>query len=244
MTAARFLDIGQLPPRPDWRMAAHAHRFHELIVVLAGKLHVNIRDQTLHAGTGDLLWYPAGVVHEEASDRQEPCETLFLSWEGKDAPGDWPLHQADVQGRVTELARWLLAERGSHYPERQALRDSLLQAILAEYRRLATHKEDELVVRLHAHIRQHLAQPITLDHLAAVAGRSKFHLVRRYRQLTGRTPMADVRHLRLQTARDLLLTTSLPLKEIAPRVGLGDVYRLCRLFRRYLHTTPGALRRR
>ena len=224
-------------------MAPHSHRFHELIILLTGKLQVKIRNQTFHAGAGDLLWYPAGVLHEELSDRQEPCATLFLSWEWNHAPASWPLHQVDAQGRITELARWLLVDRSSHYPERQELRDSLLRVILAEYRRLATHKEDKLVVRLRAHIRQHLATPISLDQLAAVAGLSKFHLIRRYRKLTGRTPLEDVRHLRLQTARDLLLTTNLPLKEIAPRAGLGDVYQLCRLFRRYFHTTPGALRR-
>jgi AraC-like DNA-binding protein len=244
-TAPRFLNIGRVDPDPNWQMATHSHRFHQLIVILAGTLHVTIRGQTLPANAGELLWYPAGVPHQEQSDRRKPCETLFLSWEGVNAPDDGlPLHQPDTQGRVTELSRWLLAERSSHYPDRQALRDSLLHAILAEYRRLATHKEAALVVHLRAHIRQHLTQPLTLNQLAGVAGLSKFHLVRRYRQLTGRTPMGDVRHIRLQTARDLLLTTNLPLKEIAPRCGLRDEFHLSRLYRQLAGHTPGQLRRR
>jgi transcriptional regulator GlxA family with amidase domain len=61
--------------------------------------------------------------------------------------------------------------------------------------------------------------------------------------LTGLTPMEDLRQLRLEAARDLLLTTDLPLKAIAPRTGLGDEYHLSRLFRRAFGIAPGALRR-
>jgi transcriptional regulator GlxA family with amidase domain len=47
----------------------------------------------------------------------------------------------------------------------------------------------------------------------------------------------------VERARDLILSTSLPLKEIAPAVGLGDVFRLGKLFREQLGTTPAGLRR-
>jgi len=79
---------------------------------------------------------------------------------------------------------------------------------------------------------------------ALVGTLSKFHFIRRYRTLTGRTPMEDLRLIRIEAARDLLLTTNLPLKEIAPRCGLGDEYHLSRLFRRYQDVTPSELRHR
>ena len=56
------------------------------------------------------------------------------------------------------------------------------------------------------------------------------------------TPMAMVRQLRLHHARDLIMSTSRPLKEIAPLCGLGDVYNMTRVFRRELGYTPGSLR--
>jgi transcriptional regulator GlxA family with amidase domain len=140
--------------------------------------------------------------------------------------------------------QWLIAEEGSHYAGRKGWRNALLVGLLAEYDRLARYKEDPLVVQLRSHIRKNLARPLDLDGLADLAGLSKFHLVRRYRALTGRTPMEDVRHIRLLAAREMLLTTNLPLKEIAPRTGLGDAYRLSRLFRQHFRMTTSALRRR
>lgn len=239
VSTAQFLGIGHLPAQPDWKMANHSHLFHELIVVQRGQISLEIRGQTRHARAGELLLYPAGVAHREWVNPRAPAETLFISWHWRELPATWPLQQTDTHGRIGEMAGWLFAER-----ETRSADNPLLHAILAEYDRLATHQADPIVASIRAHIRQHLAEPIALDHLAAKAGLSKFHLIRRYKMLTGRTPMADARHIRLQTARDLLLTTALPLKEIAPRVGLGDVYRLCRLFRQHFHTTPGALRQR
>ena len=55
--------------------------------------------------------------------------------------------------------------------------------------------------------------------------------------------MADVRALRADFARDLILATALPFKAIAPRAGLGDEQAMCRTFRQLYATTPGELRR-
>lgn len=241
---AKFQSIGRLPPHPDWKLASHSHRNHELIIVLDGELGVEIQEVTRHARAGEMLWYPAGVPHREWSNPQTPAETLFIAWTWPDAPAIWPIQQYDHRGRITELSRWLYAEREMQTAVRQVTVNPFLHAILAEYERLATYKDDPLVTGTRAYIRQHLAKSLTLDELAARVSLSKFHFVRRYKTLTGRTPMEDARHIRLQAARDLLLTTALPLKEIGPQVGLGDEYRLCRLFRKHFHTTPGTLRQR
>jgi AraC family transcriptional regulator len=66
--------------------------------------------------------------------------------------------------------------------------------------------------------------------LAHVAGLSKFHFIRAYTAQAGLTPMADVRAIRLDAARHLILTTDLPLKVIAPQVGLASEFHLSRLF--------------
>jgi AraC-like DNA-binding protein len=42
----------------------------------------------------------------------------------------------------------------------------------------------------------------------------------------------------------LILSTNLPLKSIAPRVGFSDEFHLSRLIRRYHGISPGALRKK
>ena len=244
LTFPRFLSVGHLLPAAGWKMAAHFHPFHELIIVVAGRIGVEINGQTIEAGPGEILWYPQGVSHREWTDPKDPVESFFIGFECPGLPVPAVLHEPDDQGRIQALARWLYAERETRTSVApSSVESAFLQAILAEYHRLTMRQENPLVARLRAYMRQHLARRISLDVLAAHAGMSKFHFVRRYKELTGRTPMQDLQHLRIQAARDLLLTTNLPLKEISPRTGLGDEYHLSRLFRTHFHTSPGTLRR-
>jgi transcriptional regulator GlxA family with amidase domain len=55
--------------------------------------------------------------------------------------------------------------------------------------------------------------------------------------------MAAVRAMRLQRARQLLVSTRMPLKEVAALTGLGNAYAMDGLFRRCLGIPPGLFRR-
>lgn len=211
-----------------------------MVFILAGQQWVRCLGQEIVAVEGDLLMFPAGAAHTEWADG--PLESAFWGVEWPDGPADAPLRVHDAYGRIRILVRWLLQEKFNHTPLSSLQIDSLHRSLLLEWLRLWRHRDDGLVASTRRFIRDHLTEPITLDDLAGRAGLSKFHFVRRYKDLAGRTPMADVRMIRLETARDLILTTQMPLKAIAPRVGLISEYHLCRLFRRHFDITPGGLR--
>jgi AraC family transcriptional regulator len=116
--------------------------------------------------------------------------------------------------------------------------------MLAELLRNLGREDQPMVTRVRRHIREHLGDVLTLDDLARVHGVSKFHFLRQYRAATGRTPMQDVRVMRAEYARELIMSTRLPLKEVAARAGLGDGYSLSRTFRRVFRTPPGQYRRK
>jgi transcriptional regulator GlxA family with amidase domain len=58
------------------------------------------------------------------------------------------------------------------------------------------------------------------------------------------SPAQLVRRLRVDEARRLLEATTLPLKDISARTGLGDASTLWRLFTQRLGLTPAAYRQR
>lgn len=243
-TKCQLITVGRIAPDPRWGMAGHSHPFHELIAVTAGCMTARMNGQIHVAGAGHCLWYPAGVIHEERSDAGNPVETCFIAFRWNGGDRRWPLCFPDARGRLATLIRWLLAERDAAAPLRPVIAQAFLNAVLVEFERLHTVPAMlTLPERVRAHMRVHLSEPLTLADLADCVAMSKFHFARRYRALTGLTPMEDLRQLRLEAARDLLLTTDLPLKAIAPRTGLGDEYHLSRLFRRAFGIAPGALRR-
>ena len=227
----------------NWHIAAHAHTNFEIIVIVAGHEDVAVNGETLRASTGDVLLFRPGVVHEEWSSAADPLQSCFITFRWPDDLADCPLHGTDPEGRIRQLCAWIVELRNATQRDELQTRDVFLRAAIQEYLRIAHHTEHSLATTVRQYVLQNVTKPITVGQLARQAGMSKFHFIRRYRQLTGRSPMADVRLIRVQQARDLILSSGLPLKTVAPRVGLGSELALYRLFRRYLHITPGQLRR-
>lgn len=246
-TGSRLLSVGRIVPDRHWRMAPHRHEFFELIVPLAGQMSVHLGGRDILAKPGMALLYPRGMVHEERADPEHPISTRFLSFEWDREPQTAPLHAHDHEGRIREAVEWLYRDRDlAETPAVRRQRQATLELVLAVYMVCATRnpQEDELVRNIRRHVREHLAELILLEQLAEIAGLSRFHFVRTYHKLTGRTPMADVRTMRLEHARELLLTTALPLKQIAPLSGMGSEYALSRAFSRHFDYPPSRLRRR
>jgi len=184
------------------------------------------------------------VPHEEWTAPGDLIESTFISFAWAELPGDTPLHSRDRYGRIHVLAEWLRAEVKSHSALTHQLATTIFHAIIAQFVSQWMRPEESFVDAIRRHVRDHLAEEITLDSLAGISGMSKYHFLRRYQKLTGRTPMDDVRMIRLENARDLVLSTSLPLKVIAEKAGMGDQYHMSRLFKRCMGYSPGSLRRR
>jgi AraC-like DNA-binding protein len=94
------------------------------------------------------------------------------------------------------------------------------------------------VSRAKQYLREHLADSIKLDDLAAHAELDKFHLCRAFRAQVGMPPHAYLTHLRIARAKELLLR-GVRASDLAPLVGLYDQAQLTRHFRRLVGTTPG-----
>lgn len=223
-------------------MNAHHHPFFELIVPLRGTLQVRSFTITHTAGPGDILLYPPEVDHEEWTDGKA-FESLFVAFSGMEINAGDLVIASDPNGRIRELMRWL-------YQEQQTLKTgdaepahSLLKLILEFFRCSQAPAESEWLRAIRTFIRQYMASTLTLNTLAAEAGMSRFHFTRKYHQLAGRPPMADVRRIRADYARELILSTNMPLKEIAPAAGLANEYTLSRLFRQLFNMPPGEFRR-
>lgn len=239
-----FISVSRLRTDRQWTIQPHAHPFAEMLVFLAGRHWAAVDGRELWSGPGDVLRFSPGQRHHEHTGVEAQTEWLCLAFQSDDAAATLPGQTHDGSGRIRRLGEWLLAERDSLSPTAGRLRDALLGALLAEFAETFQTREHDLVRRVRQHVREHLSEPVCLADLAHVAGLSRFHFVREFHRLAGRTPMADVRRLRLEQARDLLVSSSLPLKSIAQRSGLGDEHALCRLFRRHFGASPGSLRSR
>lgn len=98
--------------------------------------------------------------------------------------------------------------------------------------------------RVQDYIRAHLAYPIGLTDLAAIAGTSQTAFSRAFKRSFGTSPYRYLVQERVQQASRLLAATTLPIAEIALASGFSHQEHLTRLFHRETGTTPAAYRRR
>lgn len=236
-----FLDGGEIAPNSSWRMPPHRHVFHELIVIMSGVIHVNISGQSVRGEAGDLLFYRAGSIHEEVSDRKTPVSTFFIAFSAIGKLPELPLRLRDAEGRVRQMIIWLVRDYQAGASTVGRL-NALLQAMIAELWRLCASPVDPWLLELRAHMQSNLAQEIYLEDLARRSGLSKFGFARKFKRVSGHTPMQELRLMRLNQARTMMLTSGLPMKDIAPAVGLGDEYQLSKLFRRQFLISPREMR--
>jgi len=113
---------------------------------------------------------------------------------------------------------------------------------------LALQQEKKQLKRLGAidesvqFIAEHVEQPLTLEQLAASVSLSPFYFARLFKQETGFSPHEYIVRARVDKAKYLLISTSLPLKEIACRCGFGNECSFSTLFKKMSGCTPRGYR--
>jgi transcriptional regulator GlxA family with amidase domain len=92
-------------------------------------------------------------------------------------------------------------------------------------------------------MRDHLAEPLSVERLAERAAMSPRNFARAFTAETGTTPARAVERLRLEAARTAVETGHAPIDRVAEAVGFGDPERMRRAFLRAFGQPPQALRR-
>lgn len=232
---------------------SHTHRleqraFEETVLIhcVGGRGWVRV-DKEEHAVTaGDVFCCPARVEHGYGCDPETGWEILWLHG----------------RGRHTEAlvrAAGLTAEQPVCRPARTQSLAATFNALLLCLGRNDNAVAWEAAEHLHRLlvdlVRQHtgpaqaegLAALIdvrcrSLDELAKHAGYSKYHFCRLFKAQTGRSPWQVVLERKVERARELLLSTRLPIREIAKSLGFDNADYFARLFARHTGVTPRAYR--
>ncbi|MEO8241807.1 MAG: AraC family transcriptional regulator [bacterium] len=94
------------------------------------------------------------------------------------------------------------------------------------------------LARVADHVEAHLAETLTVDRLAAIAGISRAHFVRSFTAATGLPPSDFVTSRRMERIERLLLATEMRVSDIAAATGFADGNYLAKAFRRHRGLAP------
>lgn len=111
--------------------------------------------------------------------------------------------------------------------------------------------EDQLALRMKnlerfapvfQHIEEHYREGISVQNLADMAGLSRFHFSRLFKELTDRTVIAYINLIRIRKSEYLLRNTTMNVSEVALATGFNDIYYFSRSFKKHKKIPPSALK--
>jgi AraC-like DNA-binding protein len=96
--------------------------------------------------------------------------------------------------------------------------------------------------RVRDYIDGHLGENVELEALADIAGLSRCHFARAFKQSSGVTPHSYLMKRRVERAKKLIVETELALAQIAIECGFSDQSHFSRRFLQYTGVTPRTFR--
>lgn len=93
------------------------------------------------------------------------------------------------------------------------------------------------------YIKEHYRENVKLEKLGEITGYVPLHVLRIFKQQTGKTPHEFAANLRLMEARNLLESTLLPVSDIAFRVGFSSASGFQIAFQKRFGISPGKYRK-
>jgi AraC family transcriptional regulator len=191
--------------------------------------------------------YPSNVESLPRTPSVAASALALLTSRAGDEP-DGPIQQ--LRSLVAEL---FTALRSTLNDERDSAEDSLgraaaiLRAVEAPPAPAAPELKGGLapwqIRKVTSHIEGNLDKPLKSADLAEIVRLSAGHFSRSFRNSFGCSPIEYVIRRRMEHAQGLMLSTDVPLSQIALDCGLADQAHLSRLFRRVVGESPRSWRR-
>ena len=193
--------------------------------------------------------------HERHDYRTDPAVGVWhFLWAHFHAPANWlPLlgwnefsmqsASAAERRRIVALFREVVANSSTGSGHDEAIAMNLIENILLRLARInAASGDTGFKEEVGAYMLGHLAEKQTLATLAASFRLSPSRFAHRFREAFGTSPQAYVEGCRINMARQLLLTTSMSVKEVALTCGFGDPLYFSKRFSRFTGSAPSRWR--
>ncbi|MBR5152821.1 MAG: PocR ligand-binding domain-containing protein [Clostridia bacterium] len=107
-----------------------------------------------------------------------------------------------------------------------------------QLKEMVHHSEKRMITLIEEFIDEHIDEEITIERLCKEFNVSRTHLYNQTRPYISGGIGAFVRQKRMEKAKELLVTTDIPIPEIATMVGFFDYNYFLKVFRQTYHTSP------
>ena len=236
------------------KLKGHIHRPEEYhyIYVLEGGDRIRIGNDAFELAAGSMYLTAPGVSHSFCSSTDRKLLTIELKFILTDPvlrerTEKLPPVVEDTSGGLRQLLERILEETENPGLYRRELMELRLRELLylllrvTNEEKAAGEKTAEAAMRpVLLYIRDNLHRNITLEDLAAAAHLEKAYFSRKFKAVSGYTPMDYLRRTRLAKARDLLRYSDMTVTQVAESLGFQSLHHFSKAFRRFAGCSPTA----
>lgn len=242
---------------------------HQLVFILKGKKHIYYQGKTLEIPGGNAVLFKRGLyAMSEFISEDGIYEVLMIKFTDefvRNFFAKYPLHH--FSNSLPEPGRAIIMIEGNkllagfqdqylqYYHESGNAVKPLLQLKLEELFLLLTSGDqagqitpvlksivDQNVISIEFVMHQHLFEPITIEQLAALCGRSLSAFKREFQAIYGMPPKRWINIQRLTHAHNLFQHTNAGVAQVAYECGFENVSHFIRIYKAQFGHTPKAAR--
>ncbi|UPK45955.1 helix-turn-helix domain-containing protein [Paenibacillus pabuli] len=241
------------------------HRIHESLTVLlavsSGKGSLHLDDHIYELADGMVILIPAMSNVVIQGNQMHPLHMYTLSISTQEQKRSLPMeamgrssvlaagthiefYDPTIAAQLEELYIFRLPGNEVRHMRNQILFHQVLMSLLERMEAKYNASEQPSMERSIAFMENHFSEKITTEGLSEIAGVSRSHYSTLFKQLTGFTPNEYLSRLRVHRVKELLISGSASLREIALKVGYKDEFYLSRRFKQQTGESPSGYTRR
>lgn len=251
---AALRDYPPRDPLSGGKLRSHIHRPEEYhyIYVLEGGDRIRIGNDTFSMTPGVMYLTAPGVSHSFSSSADKKLLTIELKFiitdpRLREQTSALPPSVEDASGQLRLLLERILEEAEGSGLYRQELMELRFRELLLLLLRSAhgdppgaQSDEASAMKPVLRYIRDNLHRNITLEDLAAAAHLEKAYFSRKFKAVSGYSPMEYLRCVRLGKARDLLRHSDMTVTQIAESLGFQSLHHFSKAFHQRNGVSPMA----
>ena len=233
----------------------HHHDYYELEIVAEGELLHECNGKSMMLKKGDVYILSPKDVHRLVTFQKTKIYNLCIYTEQCSKSitrllldEEYPRFGKVNDEVLRELAalhsalRDVLSSSGQYRGARTSALTTLLASRLFEVSTaeisLQTDQSYSTIAKAMSFIEAHLANPITLEEVAAVSGYSRTYFSRLFKEIVGITFKDYLERERIELASDLLENEKMNITEISYAVGFNSFSSFWRAFKKLKGTSP------
>ena len=248
---AELLDAKTVNHDALWESKTHHHPWFEFNYISDGKLYTTIGDTEFCAEAGSSFLIPPGFPHSHTHYGSDFDTGFCLRWKISRASEKNIYYEKFC--RTLQIPHYcgfdanigILANCNTHIEAQLAFINWLIY--LCEMRNKNDSKlperENGIANQVIMYLNEYYDRAITVQDVASSLNMSYRSLSRNFKKETGITVIEKLNEIRIAAAKNLLISTNLPINEIAVKVGYANEYYFSNTFRQYSAATPSAFRK-